>query len=169
VPWLHKEDLWDSVWHVTLYVLTGLPGSGKSTHAAQLVAATGARYVEMDAEVRARGLSLVDYEARFAIQPEVEASIPPLLASGHSVVAEFGSWTREERDRLRLLAAASGVPTELHFVDAAVAVCAARVRARGGLGAEALASDVIEGSAHLFERPSDEEAAEYDAFVIVTT
>jgi predicted kinase len=154
---------------LTLYVLTGLPGSGKSTHAAELVAATGARYVEMDAAVRERGLSLVDYEARFALQPEVEASIPQLLASGESVIAEFGSWTREERDRLRGLAAASGARTELHFVDAAVAVCAARVRARGGLGAEALAHEVIEGSAHSFERPTQAEAAEYDAVVTVNT
>lgn len=154
---------------MTLYVLTGLPGSGKSTRAAELVAATGARYVEMDAEVRERGLSLVDYEARFALQSAVEASIPPLLASGQSVVAEFGSWTREERDRLRGLATASGARSELHFMDAEVSVCAARVRARGGLGAEALARDVIEGSAHLFERPTQEEAAAYDEFVTVVT
>ena len=152
---------------MTLYVLTGLPGSGKSTHAEALVAATGATHVEMDAEVRARGLSFVDYDARFALQPEVEATIPPLLAGGGSVVAEFGSWTREERDRLRGLASAPGTRTELHFVDATVEECIARVLARGGLGAEALARDVLGASAHLYERPTAEEAAAYDAFVVV--
>ena len=151
---------------MTLYVLTGLPGSGKSTYAATLIAATGAEYVEMDAEVRARGLSLVDYETRFALQPEVEATIPPLLASGVSVVAEFGSWSREERDRLRSLASESGARTELHFVDATVEDCISRVLARGGLGAEGLAREVLGASAHLFERPTDEEGAAYDAFVV---
>ena len=115
---------------MTLFVLTGLPGSGKSTHAAALAENTGALHVAMDDEVVARGLSLVDYEARFALQPQVEARIGTLLAEGHDVIAEFGSWTREERDRLRELASASGARTELHFVDAPVAVCAARVRAR---------------------------------------
>ena len=43
----------------------------------------------------------------------------------------------------------------------------ARVLARGGLGAEALARDVLGASAHLYERPSPEEAATYDAYVVV--
>jgi len=149
---------------VTLYVLTGLPGSGKSWHARELVGATGAVHVAMDQEVHACGLSLVDYEARFSLQPQVEARIPQLLAAGHSVVAEFGSWTRAERDRLRLLAAEPGARTELHFVDAPLAVCRERILARGGMGAEDLAGAVLDSSRELFERPSDDEAAQYDAF-----
>ncbi|MGC4175715.1 AAA family ATPase [Demequina sp.] len=154
---------------MTLYVLTGLPGSGKSTHAATLAAATGAAHVAMDDEVMARGLSLVDYESRFALQPEVEARIAGMLADGHDVIAEFGSWTREERDRLRELAGASGGRTELHFIDASVETCAARVRARGGLGSEELARDVVEGSSHLYDRPSADEVATYDHFEHITT
>jgi predicted kinase len=149
---------------VTLYVLTGLPGSGKSTHAAALAEATGAAHVAMDDEVVARGLSLVDYEARFALQPQVEARIPELLAEGKSVIAEFGSWTKEERDRLRRLAAASGVRTELHFVDAPLELCRERILARGGVGAEELAGAVLDSSTTLYERPSAEEQAEYDAY-----
>lgn len=154
---------------MTLYVLTGLPGSGKSTHAAALSAETGAIHVAMDDEVVARGLSLVDYEARFALQPQVELRIAELLGEGVDVIAEFGSWARDERERLRGLAAASGARTELHFVDASIADCAARVRARGGIGAEELARDVVEGSAHLYERPTADEGGAYDAFITVTT
>jgi len=153
----------------TLHVLTGLPGSGKSTHAAALVARTGATHVAMDHAVLARGLSLVDYDARFALQPEVEATIPPLLAAGTSVVAEFGSWSRDERDRLRLLAAPSGARTELHWVDAPVDVCIARVLARGGPDAESLAREVLGASAHLFEPPDAAVAAGSDAFHHVRT
>lgn len=153
----------------TLYVLTGLPGSGKSTHAARLVHETGAVHVAMDDEVVARGLSLVDYEARFALQPQVEARIPDLLAQGKSVVAEFGSWAREERDRLRSLADGIGARTELHYVDAPVGVCIERVLARGGLGAEGLARDVLGASAHLYETPHADEAAQYDGFTHLRT
>lgn len=153
----------------TLYVLTGLPGSGKSTHATALVEATGAAHVAMDDAVLAHGLSLVDYEARFALQPEVEASIPALLRDGRSVVAEFGSWAREERERLRHLADGTGARVELHWVDAPVAVCMERVLARGGPDAESLARDILGANAHLYEAPDANEAAGYDAFRHVQT
>ncbi|MES1171188.1 MAG: ATP-binding protein [Actinomycetota bacterium] len=154
---------------VTLYVLTGLPGAGKSTHAAALAASTGARHVAMDDAVVAAGLSLVDYDARFALQPRVEASIPGLLAAGESVIAEFGSWTREERDRLRGLGDGLGVRTELHWVDAPLEVCRERILARGGLGAEDLAGSILDSSLEFYERPSDDEAAAYDAFERLST
>jgi predicted kinase len=147
-----------------LYVLTGLPGAGKSTHAAALATSTGARHVAMDDAVVAAGLSLVDYEARFALQPEVEATIPGFLAAGESVIAEFGSWTREERDRLRGLADGLDARTELHWVDAPLDVCRERILARGGLGAEDLAGAILDSSREFYERPSEDEGAAYDAF-----
>jgi len=151
----------------TLYILTGLPGAGKSTHARRLVEETGATHVAMDDAVVAAGLSLVDYEARFALQPSVEARIPQLLAEGTSVVAEFGSWTRGERDHLRSLADGTGARTELHFVDAPLEVCRERILARGGLGAEGLAGPILDSSIDLYERPTEAEGAAYDAFVVL--
>jgi predicted kinase len=152
---------------VTLYVLTGLPGSGKSTYATALADATGGQHVAMDDAVVAAGLSLVDYEARFALQPLIEASIPPLLEGGGSVIAEFGSWTREERDRLHRLADASGTATELHWIDTPLEVCRERVLARGGLGAEDLAGAILDHSVDHYERPTRDEAAQYDGFTHV--
>ena len=151
----------------TLYVLTGLPGSGKSTHARALVASTGAIHVAMDDAVVAARLSLVDYEARFALQPSVEARIAPLLDSGESVVAEFGSWARAEREHLRELASGTPARTELHFVDAPLEVCRERVLARGGVGSEQLAGEVLDSSREFYERPTGEEGAGYDSFVVV--
>ena len=121
----------------------------------------------MDDALVAAGLSLVDYEARFALQPGVEASILPLLGSGASVIAEFGSWTREERDRLRRLADASGARTELHWIDTPLEVCRGRVLARGGLGAEDLAGAILDSSVDNYERPTGDEAAQYDGFTHV--
>lgn len=149
---------------MTLYVLTGLPGSGKSTYAVALAERTGAAHVDMDDAVHAAGLSLVDYEARFALQPSVEATIAPLLTAGVSVIAEFGSWTREERDRLRRLADGTGARTELHWVDTPLEICRERVLARGGLGAEDLAGAILDSSVDNFERPTREEGDAYDAY-----
>ncbi|MCB2413255.1 ATP-binding protein [Demequina sp. TTPB684] len=148
-----------------LYVLTGLPGAGKSVRAAAIVAATGAAHVDMDTALRERGVSIVDYETRFAMQPEVEASIAPLLAAGRDVVAEFGSWTREERERLRSYADASGARTELHWLDAPPEECVGRLRARGGEGAEQLVTIVTEFAPEGYERPTADEGAGFDAYV----
>jgi predicted kinase len=150
---------------VTLYVLTGLPGAGKSTRAAQIIAATGAAHVDMDSALRARGLSIVDYKTRFALQPEVEATIAPLLADGRSVVAEFGSWTREERERLRAYADALGAHTELHWLDAPPEECVRRLRLRGGEGVEQLVAIVTDYAPEGYERPTADEAARFTAYV----
>jgi predicted kinase len=149
----------------TLYVLVGLPGAGKSRLAAEIVARTGAAHVCMDAEMTARGVSIVDFEARARIQPEVEATIPKILATGSSVVAEFGSWSREERARLRLLADASGARTELHFVDAPPETLVERLRARGGEADEALIDVVLRYAPSMFEPPTAAEGAAFDAYV----
>lgn len=149
----------------TLYVLTGLPGAGKSWRAAQIVADTGAVHVSMDQALIDRGVSIVDYETRARLQPEVEATIPPLLEAGRSVVAEFGSWSREERARLADLGRSVGARTELHWLDAPVELLVERVLARGGEGAEVLATTILRDTAHLYERPTAAEGADFDAYV----
>lgn len=149
----------------TLYVLTGLPGAGKSRRAQAIIDATGAVHVDMDNAMRERGISIVDYDARFAIQPEVEARIAPLLASGASVVAEFGSWTRDERDRIRGCAEPSGARTELHWLDASPEECIRRLHGRGGEGVETLTMLITEFAPEGYERPTRDEGAQYDVYV----
>lgn len=149
----------------TLYILTGLPGAGKSVRARDIIDATGAVHIDMDSAMQERGISIVDYDARFAMQPEVEARIAPLLAQGASVVAEFGSWTRDERDRLRGLATASGARTELHWLNAPPEECIRRIRERGGEGVDMLTMLITEFAPEGYEPPTREEAAQYDAYV----
>jgi len=40
-----------------------------------------------------------------------------LLAAGRSCILDFGLWSRDERDALRLRARAQGVRVELHVLD----------------------------------------------------
>jgi predicted kinase len=88
-----------------------------------------------------------------------------MLEAGHSVIAEFGSWDRDERDRLRGIGVAAGARTELHWLDAPVDVCIERVRARGGDGADVLANAILRDSAHQYRAPAPDETDHYDRYV----
>ncbi|MFC7483436.1 AAA family ATPase [Luedemannella flava] len=106
----------------------------------------------------------MDYEFRFKLQDCMLVHGEHLRA-GASVVVEFGSWSRAERESIRQVAVREGATTELHFLDAPLDELVRRVRARGGPDAEALATDVLLGSADQFERPSPDEIALFDRYV----
>jgi predicted kinase len=109
-------------------------------------------------------ISLVDYPIRFRLQDHMLQHGETLLRAGVSVVVEFGSWARRERDAIRQIAVHVSAPTELHFVDAPLSELARRVRARGGSDAKSLVEDVLLKFPEKFERPSAEEAALYGRY-----
>lgn len=148
----------------TLYVVCGLPGAGKTTRAMALADATGAVRLCPDEWLVAMGISLVDYPVRFRLQDRMIVHGETLLRAGVSVVVEFGSWERRERDTIRGIAGRTGAATELHFVDAPLAELARRVRERGGPDADRLVEDVLLKFPERFERPTADEAAQYDRY-----
>jgi predicted kinase len=107
---------------------------------------------------------LVDFGFRIKLQDVPLAHAGQLLRSGVSVVIEFGSWHREERERIRQVAVVAGARTELHFLDAPLDELVRRVRQRGGPAAETLASVVLMQEAGKFEKPADGEAALFDRY-----
>ncbi len=148
-----------------LYLLFGLPGAGKTTRARQILESVKAVHLSPDDWIVALGVSLVDYEFRFKLQDRMLEHAGRILGCGASVIVEFGSWARSERDSIRQVAAAEGAATELHFLDAPLDELVRRVRARGGPDAESLATDVLIGSSDGFERPTPEEIASFDRYV----
>ena len=111
------------------------------------------------------GRSLVDYEFRARLQDCLLAHAAELLRRNLSVVIEFGSWHRHERDVIRQVAARENANSELHFLKAPLEELVRRVRARGGPEAEALASNVLLKDFTQFEEPSSEEIALFDRYV----
>ena len=87
-----------------------------------------------------------------------------LLDCGVNVVIEFGSWSREERERIRQVAVRAGAKTELHYLNAPLEELVRRVRKRGGPYADALASKVLLQEADGFERPTNDEIARFDCY-----
>jgi predicted kinase len=148
-----------------LYLVCGLPGAGKTTRSKRIQATAGAIRLCTDEWLEAVGISLVDYPPRFRLEPYLLGHAEQLLRAGVSVIVEFASWARAERDVIRQAATRAAASSELHFVDASLEELERRVRARGGPHATILAEDVLLKLGHRFERPTEEEARLYDRYV----
>jgi predicted kinase len=147
-----------------LSIICGLPGAGKTTRAIAIAKATGAVRLCPDEWLVAMGISLVDYPMRFRLQDHMILHGETLLRAGVSVIVEFGSWSRYERETIRQIAIHTDSATELHFVDAPLAELARRVRERGGPDAQRLLEDVLLKFPEKFERPTTDETALYDMY-----
>jgi predicted kinase len=147
-----------------LYLVCGLPGAGKTTRSRLIRESVGAVHLCADEWVIGLGISLVDYDFRVKLQDCMLLQASAILRAGVSTIIEFGSWHRQERERIRQAGAAAGAAVELHFLDAPLENLVHRVRARGGPEAENLVAVLVNDSAK-FEYPSAEEAAVFDRYV----
>ena len=146
----------------TLFIITGLPGVGKSTRAARIEAETGAVRMEPDAWMSELKLDLWDEERRFIIEAMQWRLSRQFLAARVSVIVEWGTWGRDERMRLAGEARELGAQTQLHWLTAPLDVMLERIRARGRENPPITLED-IESWVGLFQRPDADELAEYDA------
>jgi len=101
----------------TLYLTCGLPGSGKTTLARRLAAERDALRFTKDELVLGLGGDLYDDDLRDLVEAKLIELAFELLAAGRSCILDFGLWSREERDTLRLRARAQGARVELHVLD----------------------------------------------------
>ena len=101
----------------TLHLTCGLPGSGKTTLARRLAVEHDAFRFTKDELVLALGGDLYDDELRDIVEAKLIELAFELLAAGRSCILDFGLWSREERDELRLRARAQEVRVELHVLD----------------------------------------------------
>jgi predicted kinase len=107
-------------------------------------------------------INLWESEARERIEQLQWKLARDLLTLGHNVVIEWGTWARSERDALRTAARALGAAVELHFLDAPVEVLFDRICQRNVESPPVTLDDVMKW-AEIFERPSSEEIALFDA------
>ena len=106
-------------------------------------------------------IDLYDAKKRERIEALQWTFAEQLLARGQTVIIEWGTWARSERDTLRVRARALDAAVELHFLDAPTDVLLSRIRARNHENRSMDRDDLLKW-ADMFERPSLEEMALFD-------
>jgi len=151
-----------------LFVVCGLPGSGKSTHAKKLAASVPAIDLSPDEWLDALAINLHNEQARARVERLQWAVAQELLKLGVSVIIEWGTWGRSERDELRLGARALGAGVELHYLTAPLDVLFERVQRRG-MEDPPLTREDLARYAAVIQVPDDLERALYDRSVVIGT
>ena len=148
----------------TLYVLCGLPGSGKTVRAEELAAAGRGILLNADswvcqlypdaAEAAARD------ERKFLVHEVQWELVERLLADGISVILDWGVWSRQERDEIRLRAGALGAIVRLEYLEAPLETLHERIAARNRdlpAGTFRIAPEELDEWFEIFEVPAPDE------------
>jgi predicted kinase len=148
-----------------LVVVTGLPGSGKTTLAAELVTSRPAVRMCPDAWMMASGIDLWDAVVRAKIEAFQLTLTLDLLRAGSNVVVEWGTWARAERDALRDAARSIGAAVELRYASADPDELWRRIVERdleGRWASRSIRREELDEWMRIFQPPTDEELATYD-------
>ena len=144
-----------------LIVVCGLPGSGKTTLALALESRLRAVRFSPDDWMDALSVSLYREDVREKIEALQWKLTQDLLGLGCTVIIEWGTWARSERDMLRLGARELGAAVELHYLTAPVDVLFERLQRRSR-ESPPIERDALARWAEIIQVPAAEEIALFD-------
>jgi predicted kinase len=144
-----------------LIIVCGLPGSGKTTCVRQLQTGSCAIRLCPDEWMDALSLDFWDGARREKIESLQWQLGQQLLILGLTVIIEWGTWRRSERDALRLRARELGASVELHYFSASVDVLVDRLQQRGMENPPIKREQILQW-VNAFQAPTAEEQALFD-------
>jgi predicted kinase len=144
-----------------LAIVCGLPGSGKTTLAKKLESAYGAVRLSPDDWMHSLEIDIYDEPTRAKIERLQWTLAQRMLGLGASVIIEWGTWARSERDALRLRARELGTTVELHYLQAPEEVLFERI-SRRGMENPPITRESLADWIKVFQAPDEEEMALFD-------
>src|SRR5262245_59858087 len=100
-----------------LYLMVGLPGSGKTTLAKQLEDDERALRLTPDEWLAALSIDPYDQGQRAKVESLQWSVAKRAIELGLDVVLDFGFWSRRERDDFRARATRLGAAAEVRFLE----------------------------------------------------
>ena len=151
----------------TLYMLCGLPGSGKTVRAMELEAA--GKGILLNADSWVHQLYPGDAEAaarddrKFLVHQVQWELVEKLLTDGVSVILDWGVWSREERNQYRQRAGELGATVRIIYLDEPIEILHERLAARNRnlpAGTFSISAAELDEWAAIFEAPTSDELTE---------
>ena len=141
--------------------MCGLPGTGKTTHAKKLERELNGVRFSPDEWMDSLGINLWEGGVREKLECLQWGLGQRLLNLGQTIIVEWGTWGKSEREALRNRAKELGALTELHYLSASADVLFERIQKRG-MEDPPITRDQVEEWLAKFQIPSIEEMATYD-------
>ncbi len=146
----------------TLYILCGMPGSGKTTYAKSLENKGTVRLTLDEELIRCFGKNFdpKNYEINEAnTEQELLKKAKVLLTSGCNVALDFGFWKKEKRDRYKAIAISLDADWKLIYFESSVEELKKRLRKRNSQKkseAQIVTTEMLENFINQFEIPHNE-------------
>jgi predicted kinase len=146
-----------------LYIVFGIPFSGKSTIVRELVRQRGCLAIDIDAINTVRGVGIAgaaitpdDWAISFA---SARGQLDDALAAGESVAYDGHVWSRAQREDFRTVASAAGADITLVYLDIPESVARERWQAnRQTAQRHDVPDDLFTQAVELMEPPDEMES-----------
>jgi len=148
----------------TLYLMVGLPCSGKTTKAKELEGELSALRLTPDEwQIRLFGQDAHDpeHDVRHSlIEAQLWKIAERALVLGTSIILDFGFWAKEEREDYRTRAQAIGARSEIVFMDVGDEELLRRLTERNGRLTDTtfyISEEAMRGWIPFFQKPDNDE------------